>query len=160
MFQRYFSMLLLAGVLLAGCSQNNEQIMSDIEAEKGAVRDVLHAYIASVETENMEDYAANIVHDQDMINFGAMGAPIKGWDGLQMVMTGQNEMLDNIHIDESDLRVHMNQSGDRAWATSLWQFHATAGQDTMNIPIRCTWVLEKRDGIWKVVHFHKSAPMS
>jgi ketosteroid isomerase-like protein len=160
MFRRYFSVLLVAGLLLGGCGQNNEQAVSDTVAEKGAVRDVLHDYIASVETENMEDYATNIVHDQDMINFGAMGEPIKGWEGLQTVMAGQNEMLDNIHIDESDLRVHMSQQGDRAWATSLWQFHATAGSDTMTIPIRCTWILEKRNDIWKIVHFHKSVPMS
>jgi ketosteroid isomerase-like protein len=75
-----------------------------------------------------------------------------------MVMTSQNEMLDNIQIEERDPRIHISPSGELAWATSLWQFHATAAADTMNLPVRCTWVLQKQDGQWKVVHFHKSLP--
>ncbi len=158
MLLRYFVLLLAISLLLPGCEKQDEPAAVDIAAEKEAVDDVLVAYISSVENENMADYAQNIGHDPEMVNFGAFGEPIRGWDGLEVVMTNQNETLDNIQIEESDPRIHISPSGDLAWATSLWQFHATAGADTMNLPVRCTWVLQKQDEQWKIVHFHKSLP--
>jgi len=151
-------MLLAISLLLPGCENEDEQAAVDTAAEKEAVGDVLVAYISSVENENMADYAKNIGHDPEMVNFGAFGEPIRGRDDLEIVMTNQNEMLDNIQIAENDPRIHISPSGDLAWATSLWQFHATAGADTMNLPVRCTWVLQRQDGQWKIVHFHKSLP--
>jgi ketosteroid isomerase-like protein len=71
-------------------------------------------------------------------------------------MEGQNAALEDIEIDQSDVRVHVFPGGDNAWATSLWQFKASAGEDQLNLPVRCTWELERREGTWRVVHFHKS----
>lgn len=128
----------------------------DVESAEADVRALLDRYVRCVEQEDMEEYAQVVAHDSDMMNFGAFGEPIVGWDELQAVMEGQNAALEDIAIDQSEVRVHVLPSGDNAWATSLWQFKASAGENQLNLPVRCTWQLERREGTWQVVHFHKS----
>jgi uncharacterized protein (TIGR02246 family) len=144
------------GVALCTCIGTACQPPVNVESVEAEVRAVLDRYIASVEQEDMEHYAQLVAHDADMMNFGAFGGPIIGWDGLQEVMEGQNAMLDAIQIDQSNVKVHVLATGDNAWATSLWQFKATAGEALLDLPVRCTWQLERRDGNWQIVHFHKS----
>ena len=56
----------------------------------------------------------------------------------------------------SDITVNVSSGGRFAWATSLWDFKATMGGQAIALPVRCTWILEKREIGWVVVHFHKS----
>jgi ketosteroid isomerase-like protein len=107
----------------------------------------------------MEDYAANIVQDSLMVNFGAMGDPIIGWRALKEVMEGQNAALSETTIDVRDLRIHVAPSGQFAWATCLWDLKAKMGEEPLQLPVRCTWVLEKQANGWKIIHFHKSVAM-
>jgi uncharacterized protein (TIGR02246 family) len=144
----------LAIILFAfGCQP---QETADVEAEKRAVGAVLDNYVKSIVEEDMDLYGQLVAHDSEMVNFGGFGDPIIGWDALEPVMTGQNEMLSGTSIDVSDVNIHICPDGSTAWATSLWLLKAMAGDNEMNLPIRCTWVLEKREGGWKIVHFHKS----
>ncbi len=123
------------------------------EEEIGAV---LVQYVKCVEEEDMAAYAANIDHDPKMVNFGAFGEPIVGWEALRQVMESQNAGLDSIQIDQSDVRIHILPDGASAWATSLWRFTAKADGGSVDLPVRCTWILEKRENRWLLVHFHKS----
>lgn len=136
---------------LVSCSTN-----VDLEQQKQEIGACLEQYVQSVVQEDMELYAKHVAHDPEMVNFGAFGAPIIGWDALREVMEGQNAGLDSIRIDRSEVKIHVMPRGMNAWATSLWQFRAKVGQGDVHFPIRCTWVLEKREGAWLVVHFHKS----
>lgn len=147
----------LFGILLAaGCQPVTPAV--DLAAEEQAVRTVLDNYVTSVENEDMTLYAQVMAHDASMVNFGAFGDPIVGWDAVQEVIEGQNAALDSIQIDPSQVAVHVSPDGDRAWATSLWRFQAEMGESSLDLPVRCTWVLEKRDGAWIIVHWHKSVP--
>ena len=143
---------LVAIILAVSCCPQK----ADIEAEKAAVKTVLEQYVTSVETEDMELYAENVAHDTEMVNFGGFGDPIVGWDALKKVMEGQNEALSETKITVSDLVIHVSETGTLAWATCLWNLKAIMGESPMELPIRCTWVLEKRDTKWLIVHFHKS----
>ena len=135
-----------------------EQPSVDIEAETVAVETVLDDYVRSVETENMEAYAKLVVHDSAMINFGGFGKPIIGWDALKKVMEGQNEMLSETKIEVSGLRISVFDDGKLAWATCMWGLKAMMAENQVELPIRCTWVLEKREAGWIILHFHKSMP--
>jgi uncharacterized protein (TIGR02246 family) len=145
-----FAMLLLAFVASVSTSGNAEA------TDKDLVRATLDRYVEAVVTEDLEQYAQVVAHDAEMVNFGAFGDPIVGWEALRVVMEGQNAALDSIQIDQSQVMVHILEPGDNAWATSLWQFHAKAGENMIDLPVRCTWQLQKRGDMWKVVHFHKS----
>ena len=141
----------LALVLAVGCQRR-----VDVTTDTTAVTGVLENYIASVEKEDMELYAKAMVHDAGMVNYGTAGAPIVGWDALKKVIEDQNAALSQTIISASDVSVRVSATGDWAWATSLWKFNTVMGGNTLALPVRCTWILEKRDGRWAIVHFHKS----
>ena len=126
------------------------------ETEREKIKSVLDSYITSIETENIDLYAKILSHDQDMTNFGTSEPPIVGWDSLKKIIEDQNAALSQTKIVASDLAIHISKEGDFAWATDLWDFRAMMGEQAIQIPVRCSWVLEKRDGEWVITHFHKS----
>ena len=146
-----FLTLLLSAIALVSCSTR-----TDMQKSKQEIVDVLDQYVQNVVQEDMEGYAKGVSHNSEMMNFGAFGTPIVGWDALQKVMEGQNAGLDSISIDQSHIQVHLLPGGMNAWATSLWRFRAKAGQNSLDLPVRCTWILERQGGSWLVVHFHKA----
>jgi uncharacterized protein (TIGR02246 family) len=149
---RVFILLVALGVMLTmSCQQK-----VDIEAEKAQVKGVLDDYVRAVETEDMELYANNMAHDATMMNFGGFGGPIVGWEALEKVMDGQNAALSETKITVSDLAIHVSDNGKLAWATCLWNLKAKMGENPVELPVRCSWVLEKRDNKWTIIHFHKS----
>ncbi|MDP2366024.1 MAG: nuclear transport factor 2 family protein [Ignavibacteria bacterium] len=139
-------------ILAMGCQKT-----VDIEAEKSAVKVVLDSYIISIEKEDIELYGKIFVHDPDMVNFGTgANERIVGWDTLEKAIIEQNAVLSETKITQSDVTINVSPDGKFAWATSLWDFKATMEAQVMQLPIRCSWILEKQDNEWKIVHFHKS----
>jgi ketosteroid isomerase-like protein len=62
-------------------------------------------------------------------------------------------------VRSSDLRVQLSASGTVAWAAGNVVVEGT-GDDHRALPLRATWVLERRDDTWKVVQTHVSVPVS
>lgn len=52
----------------------------------------------------------------------------------------------------------VSAAGTVAWAAIDGSFKLQAGGQNMNLPARITFVLEKRDGNWLIVHSHFSTP--
>lgn len=140
------------GVVLAGGCQPRV----DLDAETQMVQKVLESYVTSIETEDMDLYSTCVAQDPTMVNFGGFGDPIIGWDGLKAVMEGQNEALSNTEVTVSNMAIHVSDDGRHAWATCLWDLKAVMGENPVELPIRCTWILGKQEGRWVIVHFHKS----
>jgi len=131
----------------------------NVEAEKAAIRSVLDNYVKAVENSDIELYGKVVANDLDMVNFGTDASErIVGWDALKKTMEAQFVALPGSRIAVSDVTVNVLSGGRFAWATSLWVFKATvaATGQGMEVPVRCTWVLEKRGKGWVIVHFHKS----
>ena len=136
-------------------------ITVNIEMEKVAVKSTLDNYITSVEKADIALYAQTVAHDADMVNFGTRaGDRIVGWQALKEVIEAQNAALSGTKIVASDVRVQLSPEGQFAWATSLWDFKAAVGEQAIEMPVRCSWILEKRETGWMIVHFHKSVGMA
>ena len=131
----------------------------DVAAEKTLINSVLDNYVASIEKEDLDLYAKCVAHDADMVNFGAMGGPIIGWRALRQVIEGQNASLSETKINVSDMKIHVSADGKSGWATCLWDLNAKMGENPVSLPVRCTWLLEQKEGGWVIVHFHKSVAM-
>jgi uncharacterized protein (TIGR02246 family) len=144
--------IITALTLVMGC-----QRAVDTAAEKSAINAVLDNYIRSIEKEDIELYGKIFVHDPDMVNFGT-GAKerIVGWDALRKVIEAQNAALSETEITQSDVTINLSPEGQFAWVTCRWNFKSTMEAQVMQLPVRCSWVLEKRGNDWKIVHFHKS----
>lgn len=129
----------------------------DTEAEKSEIKTALDKYIFSIENEDIEAYGSIFVHDPDMVNFGTgANERIVGWDALKKAIETQNAAISGTEIIQSDITVNLSNDGKFAWATSLWDFKSTMGEQVIQLPVRCSWILEKFDDEWKIVHFHKS----
>ncbi len=152
-----FTVLCFCLSLFSGCQKTTPAV--DIEAEKGQIQSVLSNYVASVENEDLDLYAKCLAHDADMVNFGSMGEPIVGWEALQKVMEDQNAALAETKITVAGTKIYVSEDGKLAWATCLWDFGAKMAESPVLLPVRCTWVLEKREGRWVIIHFHKSMAM-
>jgi ketosteroid isomerase-like protein len=133
----------------------------NIEDEKVAVKSVLENYITSVEKADMALYARTMTHDAGMVNFGSRAVDrVVGWRALQEAMEAQNAALSGTNIAANDVTIHLSPEGQFAWATSLWDFKAAMGEMAIEMPLRCSWVLEKCEAGWVIVHFHKSVGMA
>jgi ketosteroid isomerase-like protein len=139
-------------VVAAACREEQRT-----EADKTAIKAVLDSYITSIENEDIGLYGRIFVHDSAMVNFGSAATQrIVGWDALRKVIEAQNALLSGTKITQSDVTINVSPDGRFAWATSMWNLKATIGAQAIELPVRCTWILEKPDKDWKIVHFHKS----
>jgi ketosteroid isomerase-like protein len=132
-----------------------------VQNEQQAVKQALNAWITSVEGQDMNLLPTTVAHDPDIVWIGtSVNDWIVGWDGLNQAMQAQNAALDGISISTSDETLHVHPEARFAWATNRWVFKATMSGQQVELPLRCTWVLEKREAGWVIVHFHKSVGMA
>lgn len=153
MYRRFILLVVILGLVTVGYQA---QAKVNLEAEQAAVKTVLDDYVKSIVQEDMALYGRILSHDTTVVHFGTSGDPIQGWKALEPLIEAQNAALSNTAIDVTDTRIRFSPSGDFAWATSLWRFRATAGDTALDLPVRCTWILEKQKDDWVIVHFHKS----
>jgi ketosteroid isomerase-like protein len=126
------------------------------DVETAAVADALNRYIEAVEERDLVKYATVVAHDDDLAWYGSMPGQIVGWGEVEGVIRGMFDALSDIKITQTDLRIHVSPDRSLAWATCLWDFRARMGDEAIIEPTRCTWVLERRDADWVIVHWHKS----
>jgi ketosteroid isomerase-like protein len=120
----------------------------------------IDAWINAVELRDITLLPKVVVQDGDAVWIGAgIGDWLLGFEALEQGMQAQNAALQDIHIQVSNETIHISPSSDMAWATNQWVFNARMGDQQMALPLRCTWILEKRAEQWIIVHFHKSAGM-
>ena len=155
MLKHVIVLSMLVALVVIGCQQEQPPSTERV-LDEDAINQLLDKYVTAVETGDTTLYFSLVAHDTDMVNFGAFGGPIYGWQGLKDAITNQFASLSNVKINVTNVDVHDSGCIDWARATSLWQFQATMGDRSFNLPIRCTWILRNRDGKWLIVHFHKS----
>jgi ketosteroid isomerase-like protein len=103
--------------------------------------------MTSVENEDIELYGKVVANNPDTVDFGTDASErIVGWDALKKAIQAQFAALPGTKIAVSDVTVNVPTGGRFAWATSLWVLKAAvaATGQTIELPVRCTWVLEKR----------------
>jgi ketosteroid isomerase-like protein len=127
-----------------------------IDVDAPAVAEAIQAYIEAVEAKDLDAYARIVAHDPDLTWYGSMPGQIVGWGEVESVISGMFDELSGIRITQTDLRVHFSPDRNLAWATCLWDFRAKVGDQDIVEPTRCTWVLERRDARWVILHWHKS----
>jgi ketosteroid isomerase-like protein len=134
-----------------------ETVMIDLYT---AIKAGIQAWITAVEGRDNDLLHLVVSQDATSVWIGAGAADwLVGYEALEQAMQAQNAALEDIHIDVSDETIHISPQGDIAWATNQWVFNARMGDQSLALPLRCTWILEKRVDQWVIVHFHKSTGM-
>ena len=127
-----------------------------VDVEATAVAKTIRRYVEAVEAKDLHDYAQVVAHDPDLAWYGSMPGQIVGWGEVETVMRGMFDSGADFKITQSDLRIRFSPDRQLAWATCLWDWQETTAGETATVPVRCTWVLERRDADWVIVHWHKS----
>jgi len=152
----FTAILLLIVILIFSCQQQ-EQI--NIQNEKALVKKILDSYVKSFVDEDMSLYSEIVAQDSNMINVGGSVnlSWIEGWGQLKEVMNGQNDAFSETEINVTKEQIFISPTGKDAWAVTLWDLKTVLSDgNTYLLPLRCTWVLQKRDNNWIIVSFHKS----
>jgi len=132
----------------------------DLAAEEQAIRSLLDDYVTAKEQEDMELYARVLAHDSEMVNIApGANAYFVGWDSLKKAVEAEFAMVTGTKINTRDLKIIVQRDGKIAWATARWDWQANVDNQPMQLSGRVTFIFEKREAGWIIVHFHGSVGM-
>ena len=129
----------------------------DATAEVAAVLDKLnHAWEAG----DVSAVDALMAKDKDAIFFGTDAAEhFAGYEPLRASLATQFATYKGTKIQVKSRAVKV--SGPVAWVAEVVDFSAKSGAETVVLTgARATTVLEKRKGVWLIVHTHYSVPVA
>ena len=130
------------------------------QSDEAAVRDVLLRSASSFEKNDTAEATKVWVNDESLTVFES-GHANYGWaDYRDHHLFPEMVEMKNTKYAFSDMKIHL--AGKTAWAT----FKYTISADTMSNGQQrhvdggglATAILEQRDGQWRIVHWHSSAP--
>ena len=126
--------------------------MSEIER-------MLETYAAAARARDVDALLA--LYADDVVLFDAWESwstrGVDAWrKGIEAWFAGAGDDVLAVTFDELEERV----AGDAAVAHMIVRYAAEAadGEELRALESRMTWALERRDGSWRVVHEHSSAP--
>jgi uncharacterized protein (TIGR02246 family) len=151
-------MILVLGLfLLIGASAVSAYFtVAAQSAEEKAVRDVLTQEAAAVEKGDLAALDRLWANDESVTVFES-GHANYGWaDYRNNHLAPELKEFKNTKYAFSDLKVKVD--GKTAWATFKYTLSADIGTRRIDSGGLATAILEKRDGNWRIVHWHSSAP--
>src|SRR5262245_3953507 len=128
--------------------------------DEAAVREALMKSASSFEKNDMTSATQVWANDESLTVFES-GHANYGWADYRDNHLGpEMKEMQNTKYSFSDMKIHV--SGNTAWATLKYSIAADVGEAGKTRHIDgaglATAVLEKRDGHWRSVHWHSSAP--
>ncbi|MGV8120323.1 MAG: nuclear transport factor 2 family protein [Candidatus Xenobiia bacterium LiM19] len=133
--------------------------MSDAAFELEQVNEALKRYYIALSERDIELLSDVMAHDEDMVCFGTdSDERWTGWSELEEIYRKQFEAITKYEISRHEQVVKLNPSADTAWFSEILKAHVEAMDDIYELSLRISGVLEKREGKWVIVHFHRSLP--
>ena len=153
---KYFAAVLALSiaVLLYGFNVSADVFAQTNEVK--AVTDVLTLEAAAVEKGDLAALDKLWANDETVTVFES-GHANYGWnDYRNNHLAPELKAFKNTKYSFSDVKVKVD--GKTAWATFKYSIAAEIGTRKIESGGLATAVLEKRDGEWRIVHWHSSAP--
>ncbi len=124
--------------------------------DEAAVRETLMRNASGFEKNNMAEVSKVWANDESVTVFES-GHANYGWTDYRDNHLGpEMKEMKNTKYTLSDISVKV--SGNTAWATFKYAISADIGTRHVDGRGLGTAVLEKRQGQWRIVHWHSSAP--
>lgn len=144
--------MVVAGVADVGFYKSVSAQTDEIKA----VTDVLTQEAAAVEKGDLTTLDKLWANDESVTVFES-GHANYGWNDYRNThLAPELKEFKNMKYAFSDLKVKVD--GKTAWATFKYTLAAEMGTRKVESGGLATAVLEKRDGKWRIVHWHSSAP--
>ena len=137
--------------------------MTSGEQDKQEITAVIEQYRRGFATMDVEDLKAIWDREYDNIIYIAqeLAQPVQGWTGVEQYYKRVTSSLEHVRtMTVSDLSVDV--MGEVAYAFCIFHFEGEIkGQSQPRIADgRNTFILRRKSGAWKVIHYHESAPGS
>jgi ketosteroid isomerase-like protein len=133
--------------------------MGEAAEELGQIEETLKRYYIALSERDIELFSDVMAHDEEMVNFGTdRDERWVGWNELEQIHRRQFEAITSYEITRHDSTVKLNASADTAWFSEILKAQVEAMDERYELSLRVSGVLEKRDGKWVIVHFHRSLP--
>lgn len=128
--------------------------------EEAAVRDALMKSATSFEKNDLAS-ASQVWGNDESVTVFESGHANYGWaDYRDNHLVPEMAEMKNTKYSFSDIRIHL--AGNTAWATLKYTIAADVTENGKARHVDGgglgTAILEKREGHWKIVHWHSSAP--
>jgi ketosteroid isomerase-like protein len=111
----------------------------------------------SYEKRDLEGFMACFAPDPDTVLYGT-GADEKRIGPAEIQIQAQRDWDQTEAISMAFGWTSVSAAGPVAWAAIDGSFNIRAGGQEFTIPARVSFVLERRDDRWLIVHSHSSAP--
>ena len=133
----------------------NESVSAQTDEVK-AVTDVMTREALAIEQGDLAALDKIWANDDDVTVFES-GHANYGWNDYRNThLAPELKEFKNTKYSFSDMKVKVD--GKTAWATFKYSLAAEMGTRKVESGGLGTAVLEKRDGKWRIVHWHSSAP--
>ena len=148
-----YLLMLACSFLLISCKNS-----SDISIEKDKVKQVLYKYAEAWRSKNIDLFGRLFSKDADMIIFdGNSPERFVGWIAWKERLQKHFSLFENVDISYEDIDIKVSSSGEFSWLSCIANTKYTNdGKLGIMSGLRMTWVLEKRNKNWLIVHSHYS----
>src|SRR5438552_10801853 len=158
-----FSAAMASAIVLVGLvvfAANFKSTETAQGSDEAAVRDTLMKSASSFEKNDMAA-ATQVWANEESLTVFESGHANYGWvDYRDHHLGPEMKEMQNTKYSFSDMKIHV--AGNTAWATMKYSIAADVGEAGKARHVDggglATAVLEKRDGQWRIVHWHSSAP--
>lgn len=79
---------------------------------------------------------------------------LRGWKEVQAYYQRISQLLDTQKMQLSDISI--DTLADVAYAFCQFHYEGTVNGKEHVVDGRCTFVMHRKDGVWKVIHYHES----
>lgn len=143
------------------CQQGEEVVeepVVDVEAEKVEVQNILNQYINAMKTKSIETLAEIFSQDDDIVMLdGNTTKRFISWDAIKKRYQEHFNSYDKLDVKFRELNIKIHASGVVSWLSCVFDWdYLSQGRQGETKGLRATWVLQKKNGKWKVVQVHFS----
>ncbi len=142
------------------------QVATTNESEKRpdtqAVRSILDKYSKACESKDYESFSSVFAHDPDIVMISTfIPDRFVGWKSVAAVFKALSSSEDILKVRHNNIQIKLFASGKAACLTCNQDAIMTyQGKPFTFEDVRMTWVLENKEGQWRVIHAHWSLPAS
>jgi len=135
---------------------------TDTQKEWRAVQAALGGIVQALEDEDLELLARYVIHNESLVVIGpGTSQEYSGWNVFLPAMTEWLERIDDLEIFTHHKTIQNHESGKIVWLSLRADLTVETSDEPENkMHLRCTGILEKRMGQWRVVQAHLSTPRS
>ncbi len=147
-------------LVFTACQPSRSHKAPDLQKSKKEVANVLEKYVIANENQDFPMIEQIWAPDSDIILFGTNSEEkLMGWHNIKKAIQNQFKAISDTYISPQQQYIKVGPDGKTAWFAEILNYNFVYNGKARSFEgLRFTGVLEKRDGVWKIVQAHLSIP--